>query len=161
MFLLLVLLLVLIPVAELFVIIEVWQRIGGLETLLLLVVVSVAGAWLVKNQGLGVWYRLNRQLSAGRLPTNELIDGALVLFAGALMLTPGFITDVVGLFLLLPPGRAAVRRIVRGWSIRRIGIVGTVGRRVRVVTVTEAGETVRPPWEEGAAPVDHHPELGP
>lgn len=161
MFLVLFLLFVLVPLAELFVIIEVGQRIGGPETILLLVFVSLAGAWLVKRQGLGVWYRLNRQMETGRLPTNEIIDGALILGAGALLLFPGFITDAVGLLLLLPPTRFAVRTVLLGRLTRRIGVVGTVGRRIRVVTATESTGPGRPPWSTGGDRAPYPPELGP
>lgn len=150
-------LLLLVPVVELLVIIEVGQRIGGPETLLLLIAMSVLGAWLVKTQGIGVWRRLNRQLSAGRVPANELVDGALILLAGVLMLIPGFVTDIVGLGLLIPPGRHVVRGIVLGWLTRRFRVAGVVGRQVRVVTATDRVE--RPPWGGGGA--SYPPELGP
>lgn len=106
-------LLLAVPLLELYVVIEVWNQIGGFETIFLLVAISIAGAWLVKREGLGVWVRFNQQLAKGELPTNELIDGALILFAGALMLTPGFITDGVGLLLLFPLTRAGIRSLVR------------------------------------------------
>ena len=88
---------------------QVAGGIGVLETLGLLIVVSIVGAWLVKAQGIGLIRRVQAKLAAGELPGKELVDGALILFAGALMLTPGFVTDTVGLLLLLPPTRAVVR----------------------------------------------------
>jgi UPF0716 protein FxsA len=98
-----------VPVAELYVIVQVAGGIGVLPTLALLVGISVAGAWLVKWQGLVTLARFQRRVAAGQLPTAELVDGILVILAGALMLTPGFLTDVTGLLLLLPPVRALVR----------------------------------------------------
>jgi UPF0716 protein FxsA len=131
---LLFLLLLIVPLAELFVVIEVWQRIGGLETVFLLIMVSLAGAWLVRREGLAVWYRLNEQLARGQLPANELIDGALILFAGALMLTPGFITDAVGLLLLFPVTRAGARALVRRRFRGRLLTYAAASRGVRFAT---------------------------
>lgn len=101
-----------LPIAELAVILQVGQLIGPWYTIVLLLAVSAAGAWLVKREGLGVVRRFRRQLDAGALPGKELADGVLILFAGALLLTPGFITDCVGLLLLLPPVRAVIRASV-------------------------------------------------
>ena len=101
-----------VPLVELYVIIRVADSFGVLETIGLLVLVSVVGAWLVRFQGLGVIRRIQEQLARGTMPGIELVDGALVLFAGALMLTPGFVTDAVGLLLLLPPTRAPIRALL-------------------------------------------------
>ena len=106
---LLVVLFVLVPIVELAVIIQVGQAIGVVETLLLMVVVSVAGAWLVKREGIGVWRRAQRQMDAGVMPGRELVDGVLIMVAGALLLLPGFVSDCLGILLLLPPVRAVVR----------------------------------------------------
>ena len=108
----LVLAFIIVPLLELAVIIQVGQGLGVLPTIGLLLVVSIVGAWLVKFQGLGVMNRIRRQLAAGQMPTDELVNGVLILVAGALMLTPGFITDAVGLSLLFPPSRAVVRRFL-------------------------------------------------
>ena len=94
------------PIVELYVIIQVAQVIGGWETVALLIVESILGAWLMKRQGRGVLARIQSSLDAGRMPTKELVDGGLILFAGALMLTPGFVTDILGFVLLVPPTRA-------------------------------------------------------
>lgn len=112
MFLWLLFLFIVVPLAELWVIGQVWGAIGGIETILLLLVVSILGAMLVKQQGVSVLDRIQGRLSSGSMPTDELIDGGLILFAGALMLTPGFLTDTVGLLLLLPPSRAVLRSVV-------------------------------------------------
>ena len=116
-------LLLVVPIAELYVLIQVGSAVGVGWTILLLVAVSVLGSWLVKREGLGLWVRANRELAAGRMPTKELLDGILVLFAGALLLTPGFLSDIVGIFLLLPPTRAVLRRLLRRRFERRLAIV--------------------------------------
>jgi UPF0716 protein FxsA len=100
------------PLVELYVIVQVAQEIGVLETIAALIVISAIGAWLVKTAGVSVLVRIQRQLAAGRMPTNELVDGGLLLFAGALMLAPGFLSDILGILLILPPTRAVVRRLV-------------------------------------------------
>ncbi len=109
-----------VPIAELAVIITVGSEIGVLNTVALLIAVSVVGAWLAKREGLGVLRRIKGQLDAGRVPGAELVDGFLVLFAGALLLTPGFLTDCLALALLLPPVRAVVRRTLRRYFAARI-----------------------------------------
>jgi len=108
----LILLFLVLPFVELAVILTVGSQIGVLPTIALLVVVGVVGAWLSKREGVSVLRRLNAALNEGKLPTNELIDGGLILFAGALMVTPGFVTDIVGVLLLLPPTRAVVRAVL-------------------------------------------------
>ena len=108
-----------VPVVELVFIIQVGQVIGPWYTVALLLAVSVTGAWLVKREGLGVIRRFRRQLEAGSIPGRELVDGVLILFAGALLLTPGFITDAFGLLLLTPPVRAVIRAaLLRRFAIR-------------------------------------------
>jgi UPF0716 protein FxsA len=101
---------ILLPIIELAVIIQVGQSIGVFNTIGVLLLVSVVGAWLVKREGMGVWTRFQRQVQTGVVPSREIADGVLILFAGALLMTPGFVTDLVGILLLLPPVRAAVRR---------------------------------------------------
>ena len=116
-----------VPFLELYVILEVvGPALGAPLTILLLAADSVIGALLFKSQGRSVWRRFNTALSEGRVPHREVIDGVLVIFGGAFLITPGFLTDIVGLVLLIPPTRAVVRRLVA----RRLG------RRV----VAESGE---------------------
>jgi len=105
------------PIVELVVIVRVAGSAGVLNTIGLLVLVSVVGAWLVRREGLGILRRAQRELADGRMPGKELVDGLLVLLAGALMLTPGFVTDAVGLLLLFPPVRAVIRHV----TTRRLG----------------------------------------
>jgi len=120
--LVLLLLFLVLPIAELYVIIQVGQEIGALYTILLLLVISIVGAWLAKREGLGVWRRINEQVNAGKVPGAELVDAFLILLAGALMLTPGFITDVFAILLLLPPTRAFVRRVLRRRFLGRVDV---------------------------------------
>jgi UPF0716 protein FxsA len=118
-FAVLALLFLVVPFVELFVLIQVGQAIGALPTIGLLVVVSVVGAWLVKREGLGVIRRAQQQVNRGHVPGTELIDGVLILFAGALMLTPGFFTDLFGIALLIPPVRVALRSVARTQLAKR------------------------------------------
>lgn len=116
----LVLLFILVPILELYVIIQVGHVLGVVTTLALLVLISFVGAWLMKREGMSTWRRAQRQVDAGVVPGRELVDGALILLAGALLLAPGFITDAIGLLLLLPPVRAAVRAFTRHRIERRV-----------------------------------------
>lgn len=131
----LVALFIIVPLIEIAVIIQVGQWLGVVNTIGLLLLVSVAGAWLVKRQGLGVLRRIRDQREAGQIPGAALFDGALILVAGTLLLTPGFVTDAVGLLLLVPPVRAGVRAFLR----RRFTT------RVRVVRDTSWSRFDRPP----------------
>lgn len=106
------LLLIIWPIAELFVAIKVAEAIGALATIALLIVSVPLGFWLAKSQGRAAWRRLSAATAAGRAPGREALDGALVLAGGALLIVPGFITDVIGLMLLLAPTRALARGMV-------------------------------------------------
>jgi UPF0716 protein FxsA len=117
---LLVLAFLVVPLVELFVLIQVGGAIGALNTVGLLFLVSVVGGWLMKQQGLGVVRRVQASLAAGRVPGAEVVDGFLIVLGGALMLTPGFFTDALGLALLLPPVRTAVRAVVRRRLVARV-----------------------------------------
>jgi UPF0716 protein FxsA len=115
------LLLICWPIAEIFVAIEAAQAIGVLLTVLLLVISWPLGVWLVRAEGRAAWRRLSAAVSAGRPPAREVLDGALVMAGGALLIVPGFITDVLGLLLLLPPTRSLARRgIVRNFHSRLV-----------------------------------------
>ena len=124
MFVVLVLLFVVAPIAELYVILQVTHSIGIPETILLLIGISFVGAWLARLAGFSVLNRLQRTVRAGKVPSSELVDGALVLFAGALMITPGFLSDVLAILLLLPPSRSVVRNLV----LRRLRTRGGIFR---------------------------------
>jgi UPF0716 protein FxsA len=122
---------VLVPLAELYVIFKVvGPAIGAPLTIALLAADSLAGAWLLKSQGRAVWQRFNETLSAGRVPTREIVDGVLVIFGGAFLITPGFITDVLGFLLLIPPTRSLFRRsLQRRLQVRTVGAGASRYRR--------------------------------
>jgi UPF0716 protein FxsA len=118
--LLLVALLV-VPLLELYVILQVAHVIGGWETLLILVAESVFGTWLVRREGRRTWRAFSRALEESRPPAREVADGALVIVGGTLLLTPGFLSDVLGFFVLLPVTRPLARRLLLHWGARRMG----------------------------------------
>jgi UPF0716 protein FxsA len=111
---------VLVPLAELYVIIKVvGPAIGAPLTIALLAADSLAGAWLMKSQGRAVWRRFNEAIAAGRIPHREIVDGVLIIFGGAFLITPGFITDIIGFLLLIPPTRSLFRRSLQRRLERR------------------------------------------
>jgi UPF0716 protein FxsA len=114
------LLLILWPVAELFVAIKVAEAIGVLLTVILLLAGWPVGMWLAKAEGRAAWRRLSAAVAAGRPPGREVIDGALVLAGGILLIVPGFITDVVGLVLLAPTRKLARDAIARNFQSRLV-----------------------------------------
>jgi UPF0716 protein FxsA len=144
-----------LPLLELALLIQVGEAIGILNTIALLIIVSIVGAVLFKREGFAVWRSFRAALEKGQVPSTEILDGVLVIFAGALLLTPGFISDVLGLSLLFPPSRAAVRRtLVRGskWIIAKrfpIAVPLDVARRrakvVRARRVAKDKGPVDPP----------------
>jgi UPF0716 protein FxsA len=121
---------IVVPLAELYVIFAVGDAIGWLPTIAILAADSILGSLLLKSQGRAVWRRFNEQMQAGRAPTREILDGVLVIFGAAFLITPGFLTDVFGLLLLLPPTRAAFRGVVaRRLSRRAVVAMGRRGPR--------------------------------
>jgi UPF0716 protein FxsA len=113
----LLVLFIVVPIVELAAILQVGQLIGFWPTLALLVLDSILGSVLMRSQGRVAWRRFNEALAERRPPAREVVDGVLVILGGALLLTPGFVTDVAGIVLLLPPTRAVVRRLL----VRRLG----------------------------------------
>jgi UPF0716 protein FxsA len=111
---------VILPIVEIYVIIQVGQVIGAWWTILLLVVDSIFGAWLIGHEGRRAWQSLNTALSSGQMPARELADGALILIGGTLMLSPGFVTDILGILLILPFTRPVARRVLTRVASRRI-----------------------------------------
>lgn len=103
-----------VPLLEIYVLVQVGQVIGPWWTILLLIVASVLGAWLIRREGGRAWRALVQALQTGRMPARELADGALILIGGTLMLTPGFVTDAVGVLLVLPVTRPVARRLLTG-----------------------------------------------
>jgi UPF0716 protein FxsA len=126
----LIVLFIVLPLAELYVILKVGDAIGVVPTILLLAADSVLGSVLLRAQGRSVWRRFNNALAEGKMPHREVIDGVLVIFGGAFLITPGFITDIVGLLLLLPPTRSLIRsQVVRRLGRRVAGGVASKPRR--------------------------------
>jgi UPF0716 protein FxsA len=105
-------LLIALPIAELFVIVRIAEAIGVLPMIGLLFLDAAVGLWLMRSQGRAAWRRFNEALASGRPPAREVLDGGLIIFGGAFLIAPGFITDVVGALLLLPPTRALARRLL-------------------------------------------------
>src|SRR4051794_20378924 len=131
---LLILLFIVVPIAEIALLIQIGELIGVWWTIALLVIDAVLGSLLARSQGRAAWRRFTLALQSGRPPARETLDGALVLFGGALLLTPGFISDVLGAVLLLPPTRA----LVRGLLVRRFA---------RRMVASMTAPTPRAPWE--------------
>jgi UPF0716 protein FxsA len=167
---LLVVLLLALPLVELVVIIKVGEAIGAVDAVALLVLVSLLGVWLVKRQGLAVLRRAQREVDAGRVPTASLLDGVLLLIAGGLLIFPGFVSDVVGLLLLLPPVRYVLRQLLVARYGRRVSTVVVTGsssgpgrgRRIdgRIVDVdsVDVGDSADPP-SGPSGPADEPPPL--
>jgi UPF0716 protein FxsA len=131
---LLLALFIVVPIAELAVIIQVGELLGFWWTLALLIADSVLGSMLMRSQGRAAWGRFTTAVQAGRPPAREVADGVLIIFGGALLLTPGFISDFVGLLFLLPPTRAMIRRLFLRQAMARL-----------VVTFPGPGMGPRPP----------------
>src|SRR4051795_12161783 len=112
---LLVLLFIIVPIAELALLIQVGHAIGVWWTVLILIADALLGSYLLRTQGRLAWRRFNEALVSGRLPHKEVVDGVLVIFGGVLLLTPGFITDIFGVLFLFPPTRV----LLRGLLVRR------------------------------------------
>jgi UPF0716 protein FxsA len=121
---LLALLFMAVPVVEIYVLIQIGQVIGAWWTVLLLVADGVLGSYLMRHQGSRAWQALRQALDEGRMPARELADGALILVGGTLLLTPGFVTDVAGLFCVLPFTRPFARRLLTRYIARRFVLVG-------------------------------------
>jgi UPF0716 protein FxsA len=124
---LLLLLFIVVPLVELYVIIQVGQAIGPLPTIGLLLLDSILGSVLLRSQGRGAWLRFNQAIAMGRVPTREVADGVMIIFGGALLLTPGFVTDILGALFLLPPTRAILRRLLRRAAARRFIVAAPFG----------------------------------
>jgi len=136
---------IVVPLAELYVILEVAGAIGLLWTIALLFADSVLGSLLLRAQGRSVWRRFNSVLSEGRMPHRELIDGVLVVFGGAFLITPGFITDVIGLLLLIPPTRSVIRRVVARRLGQRVAVTAARQRPDHYDVEGTATEHTAPP----------------
>jgi UPF0716 protein FxsA len=115
---------VVVPLLEISALILVGNLIGPWWTILLLVADSIFGGWLIRREGARAWAALNQALTTGTMPARELADGALILIGGTLMLTPGFVTDILGLVMILPFTRPVGRRLLTQVVSRRLLIAG-------------------------------------
>jgi UPF0716 protein FxsA len=113
------------PILEIYVLIQVGQVIGAAWTVLLLVAAGVLGTLLTRHEGRRAWGAFDEALAARRVPARELADGALILVGGTLLLAPGFVSDLLGLLLILPPSRAVARRLLTAYLARRFTVVVT------------------------------------
>ncbi len=129
-----------VPLLEIYVLVQIGQVIGAWWTILLLILSSVIGTWLVRREGGRAWQALTTALQTGRMPHRELADGALILVGGTLMLTPGFVSDAVGMVLILPVTRPLARRVLAQVVARRLLAAG-------------APRDVRRPGPAGEGPV--------
>jgi len=111
---------IVVPIVEIYVIIQVGQVIGAWWTILLLIADSIFGSWLIKHEGRRAWEALTTTIDSGRMPARELADGALILVGGTLMISPGFVTDIAGILLILPFTRPVARRILTRVVTRRL-----------------------------------------
>ncbi len=113
---------IVVPVVELWLILQIGSMIGVFPTIALLVIDSIIGSWLLRTQGRNVWSSFRRATDAGKIPTNEALDGFLVLMGGTLLLLPGFLSDFVGLAMILPPSRKLLRGRIISFVSRRAKI---------------------------------------
>lgn len=118
---------VVVPLVEIYVLIQVGQAIGAWWTIMILVADSILGTWLIRREGGRAWRALQSALNSGRMPARELADGALILIGGTLMLAPGFVTDAVGILLILPLTRPVARRLLTTLVARRLVAVPRTG----------------------------------
>jgi UPF0716 protein FxsA len=166
------LLLLAVPLIELYVIIKVGDVIGLWPTIALLIGVSIAGSMLLKREGMATWHRVQVAVGRGEMPTSDVTDGALIMLGGALLLTPGFVTDLFGLMLIVPFTRSRAkglfRKVLGFVAVKRFpgaGATYSAGRRVypgrvtdarRVTTTSSTPEQLpsepRPPSGEGDSP---------
>ncbi len=125
---LLIILCIALPFAELYVIVRVGELIGVGPLLALLLAGSILGVLVLRHQGRGAWRRFNAALLERRFPGREIADGMMTAAGATLLVIPGFITDIFGLILLIPPTRAIARRLLRGYFVRRFVVVGMTDR---------------------------------
>lgn len=157
---------IIVPIIELYVIVQVAGLIGVPETIVLLIAEAFLGSWLVKRQGMAAWSRFRSRLGQGRVPTDEISDGMMIMFGGALLLTPGFVTDILGFILLFPPTRSVVKKAARKSLMRRVarrtGVSGVYEARVvgveRDATRSSRRPAPSPSGEHPAALEDDSPD---
>ncbi|MGO4598351.1 FxsA family protein [Terrabacter sp. 2RAF25] len=132
--------LMVLPIIEIVVVVAVGQAIGGWPTFLLLVATSLLGAWLIRREGAKAWRALEQAVRSGRMPAREIADGVVVLVGGSLLLAPGFVSDVLGLLLVLPFTRPVARSM----------LAAVISRRMIAQTERFTGPTVtgQPGWDQ-------------
>lgn len=135
---------VVVPLVEIFVLIQVGQVIGPWWTILLLIADSILGTWLIRREGGRAWAALRSAINSGQMPARELADGALILIGGTLMLTPGFVTDLLGILLILPFTRPVARRALTGVVTRRLMGAGVTAHMPRTGPQSAPGNQQRP-----------------
>lgn len=144
--------LIAIPIIELWVLLQVGRVIGAVSTILILIAEAALGSWLLKREGNRAWEALRKAFESGRMPTGELASAALVLVGGVLLIVPGFVTDIVGLFFLLPFTRPLARRLLGlmiASRVRRAGVDVDLIRAKVDQSNTIRGETAP---DNGAGP---------
>ena len=155
---------IVVPIAEIYVLVQVGEAIGVLPTIALLIVDSLVGAWLLKHEGAKAWQAFRLALDERRLPAREVADGALVVFGGALLLTPGFLSDILGLLCILPPTRAVLRGLLTAVVARRFGVVGlgsaAAGQAARRRRPAGYGDVVEGEVVEGPGTAERPPPGG-
>lgn len=102
-----------IPMVELALLIKVGSIIGTLNTIIIVILTALIGAYMVRMEGLGVWLRIQQNMNEGIFPAEELIDGAMILIAGAVLLTPGFVTDILGFLMVFPLTRTVIKKYLK------------------------------------------------
>jgi UPF0716 protein FxsA len=120
------LLFLLVPLAEIYLLIRVGEVIGAPATIGLVIATAFLGAALARREGLRTFVAIQRSVAQGRLPTDDLVEGVMILFAGLVLLTPGFLTDALGFFVLLPPTRRWLRRYLVEWLKRRADLQANI-----------------------------------
>lgn len=106
---------ILIPLIELFLLIEIGRQIGALSTLLIIICTGFLGAFLARHQGLSILFQIQNELANGRLPASQLVDGIIILLAGAVLITPGVLTDALGFLCLIPATRRVIKNMLLHW----------------------------------------------
>lgn len=149
----LLLLFTIVPICELIILLWLGHALGALPTLLIILTTGAIGAFLARRQGAVAWTRVRETLARGELPAGEMLDAVMILVAGALLITPGVLTDITGFLLLLPAGRAALRRRLVAYFKRRITFVGGMDFETGA-----AGGPDRPPRPAADEVIDLPPE---
>ncbi|UCG79287.1 MAG: FxsA family protein [Nitrospirota bacterium] len=120
MFLKLFLIFAILPIVELSLLIKIGTVIGTINTIAIVILTAIVGAYMVRMEGIGVWFRIQKSLAEGIFPADELISGIMILVAGAVLLTPGFVTDAIGFLMVFPYTREHIKRLLKKYFEKRI-----------------------------------------